>query len=205
MITSFILYDSSGTDVTELFDITYGTGRLQVYLEEITVSTGSAEKIYDAAPLSSAECSWTGALLAGHTVSVLRATGEQTDVGNGLNLFEIVIVDENGKDVTYMYKVNAVYGTLRVTAREITVTAGSSEREYIEGEALVCNEYALTAGTLAEGHTAEVTVLGSQTAIGYSDNIVSSVIIRDENGQDVTSNYSIRTEKGTLRVTYPAQ
>ena len=46
---------------------------------------------------------------------------------------------------------------------------------------------------------------GSQTNVGYSDNIVTGVVIRDENGFDVTGNYSITLVSGTLRVLPPVQ
>ena len=56
-----------------------------------------------------------------------------------------------------------------------------------------------------DGHTPEIVVEGSQTNVGYSDNIVTSVVIRDENGVNVTGNYSITLVSGTLRVLPPVQ
>lgn len=203
-IVSFTLYDPDGNDVTAQYDIGFETGRLQVYLEEITVRTGSMSRTYDGTPLTDGNCSYSGTLLAGHTVTTLQATGSITNVGNTVNTFDIVISDEaTGEDVTYMYWVHAFYGTLSVTPCAIVITADSAEGVYT-GDPLTANGFTVTGG-LPEGHIVEAVVSGSQTNVGYSDNIVTSVVIRDENNNTVTGNYSITLEKGTLRVLPPVQ
>ena len=200
-ITSFTLYDPDRNDVTDEFKIAFLDGKLQIYCAELTVTTGSANGVFDGVPLTCGECSYTGTLLAGHTVSVLRATGEQYLAGSSSNTFEIVILDEQGEDVTDTYKINAQYGTLTVQARQITVTAGSAEKIY-DGAPLTCREYELS-GEPAEGHTVVVTLRGSQTGIGRCENMVESVVIYDRDGNDVTDGYIVVTVNGTLRVDPP--
>ena len=200
-ITSFTLYDPDRNDVTDKFKIAFLDGKLQIYCAELTVTTGSANGVFDGVPLTCGECSHTGTLLPGHTVSVLRATGEQYLAGSSSNTFEIVILDEQGEDVTDTYKINAQYGTLTVQARQITVTAGSAEKIY-DGAPLTCREYELS-GELAEGHTVVVTLRGSQTGIGRCENLVESVVIYDRDGNDVTDGYIVVTVNGTLRVDPP--
>ena len=45
-------------------------------------------------------------------------------------------------------------------------------------------------------------VVGSQTAPGESENVIelSSIVIMNKNGEDVTSNYVLSVEDGTLTV-----
>ena len=60
------------------------------------------------------------------------------------------------------------------------------------------HEYTLT-GNLAEGHK-EVVVITGSVYLGTVDNTIESVRIIDAAGNDVTSNYKIKTIEGTLIV-----
>ena len=107
--------------------------------------------------------------------------------------------------MTQFYKINADYGVLEVTPRSIVVTAGSAEKAY-DGAPLTNRSYYIRSEydtALAHGHRAAVTVTGSQTNVGRCDNVVSSIVIFDENGNDVTGNYSIGYRTGTL-IVHPA-
>lgn len=205
-IVSFTLF-YDGKDVTDKFlsenKVNFGEGFLQVYLSEITVTTGGGEKMYDGAPLTSSEISWNGNLLAGHSEPQITATGSQQIVGVSRNVFDIKIFDGEGNDVTDVYKVNGEYGTLTVTARSLTVTANSAEK-YFDKTKLEDGGYKITFGEVAEGQTIEVKISGSQIAIGKSENKVVSVKIYDGGGADVTANYLITTVNGWLTVKLPA-
>lgn len=209
-ITAFKLFDYYGQDVTDKFNITLSTGKLHIYVQEITVRTDSVERVYDGTPLYSPEGGWEciGALLKGHTISEVVLTGSQKNVGRSLNTFDIFISDEDGDDVTYMYKVNAECGTLRITVREIVVTAGSAiayEKD-LNGGSLVCGSYSITClsgdgnSGLGEGDVEAVVLSGSQNGVGKSANKIVSVAILNADGEDVTYNYSIKYESGTLTV-----
>lgn len=89
--------------------------------------------------------------------------------------------------------------TCSIEKRNVTYTSGSSSKEY-NGTALTNNTATLTSGSLVSGHTATVTTSGSQTAVGSSNNTISSVVIKDASGNDVTNNYSITKVSGTLTV-----
>ena len=147
------------------------------------------------------EC--VGALLAGHRIGDVRPTGGRTDAGRGTNTFEMNIVDGNGDDVTYMYKINRAFGTLTVTVRSLTVVAGSAVGylNALGGAPLVCDEYEIGGGDgLADGDTLSVTLGGAQYGVGKAENAISSVIIVNAAGKDVTADYSIASVSGTLIV-----
>lgn len=209
------LLDEDGNrteDVTDQYTIKCKTGKLHIYKYEITVSTNPAEKVYDGKPLTTAKDDYTidpeyQRLIEnnGHTISVV-VNGSQTDVGTGVNVADIVITDENEKDVTDHYKITKNFGKLKVTLLQMSITAGSKDKEY-DGTELTCNEYTCGGLTVIDGviqetgHTIEVVISGSQTNIGQSANTVEEVVITDTDGNTVTSNYLITYIDGTLTVT----
>ena len=89
-------------------------------------------------------------------------------------------------------------GWLKIDPMALTITADSDSKVY-DGTALTKNSYTSTAP--AAGDTlASVTVTGSQTNVGSSDNVASDAkLMRGD--RDVTANYAITYEKGTLAVT----
>ena len=198
-IESFTLYDPSKNDVTESFEITFSDGILQVYVGKINVSTEGDHKVYDGTPLIADSYSIESQLLHGHKAEVV-VTGSQKDVGSNINTFDITVYDAEGNDVTYMYWVIADYGILEVEARAITIVADSATQKYSPDIVLTADGYNMTEGTLADNHSIEVVIFGSQSKIGYSDNVVESVKIYDAENNDVTANYIIKTQNGRLTV-----
>ena len=199
-IEKFILYDPDGNDVTDQFDIEFSEGVLQVYIGVIRIKTEGGQKIYDGTPLANGKYSLESELLDGHRIET-EITGSQKNVGSSINTFSLKVWDEAGNDVTYMYRIIADYGILEVEAREITVTAKDAQKQ-ADGTPLTCNEYIpLPEGALAPGQRIVVEITGSQTKVGYSDNVVRSVTIFDSDGNDVTANYIIKTQNGRLTVT----
>ena len=199
-IEKFILYDPDGNDVTDQFDIEFSEGVLQVYIGVIRIKTEGGQKVYDGTPLANGKYSLESELLDGHRIET-EITGSQKNVGSSINTFSLKVWDEAGNDVTYMYRIIADYGILEVQAREITVTAKDAQKQ-ADGTPLTCNEYIpLPEGALAPGQRIVVEITGSQTKVGYSDNVVRSVTIFDSDGNDVTANYIIKTQNGRLTVT----
>ena len=86
-----------------------------------------------------------------------------------------------------------------ITERPLTITADSGTKVY-DGNPLTKNTY--SSEGLAEGDTiSSVTVTGTITDAGTSDNVPSAVKIVNGEGKDVTANYDITYVKGTLEVT----
>lgn len=200
-IRSFSLYDPTGKDVTDTYDIRFAAGKLQVYLQEITIKTQGATKVYDGTPLPQSACEMVGNLLYGHRAETFATTGSCLNVGRVLNTFTLRIVDETGKNVTDVYKINSEYGVLEIQPRPITIIANSNQKMY-DGSALRDSGYTIEneAEALADGQSIAVRVEGSQTLPGQSENIVADVLITDEAGNDVTENYRLILISGVLQV-----
>lgn len=91
----------------------------------LTIALPSAEKFYDATPLTiaSSDCTVSG-LLAGDTVATLTCAGSQTVVGtSAVTLGSIQIVNTSGEDVTGRYVISSTPGTL--TVHPISLTSQS--------------------------------------------------------------------------------
>ncbi len=198
-IEEFRLFDATGNDITENYKITFNRGKLQVYVEELIIISEGASKTYDGTPLTNDNHTIEGTLMPSHTMAYHYTSGSITNVGKSANIVSIRIVDANGNDVTSWYKLTARYGMLEIKGLEIHIVADSAEKNY-DGTALVAPGYTMV-GELLEGNSIDVEISGSQTNIGRCDNVVTSVIITDNSGKNVTSNYIITYEKGLLRVT----
>ena len=92
-------------------------------------------------------------------------------------------------------------GELKITKAPLTITADSNRKVY-DGTALTDNGWQDTAPVGLKGTDAveSVTVTGTQTLVGSSDNVATAAVVK--NGEtDVTANYEITYVKGTLTVT----
>ena len=192
-------------DVTENYtfgDSIYGT--LTVTQRTITLTSGSATKVYDGQPLTKNEVTVTeGSFVEGEGVNY-NVTGSQTYAGNSENVFTYTA--QEGTDLNN-YNVTTKYGTLTVkqSEDEIVITAPSADKMY-DGSALTTEGLTATySGKLVEGDKLMVTLSGSQTDAGESATTVSEYkVIRTVDGKetDVTSSYKFGASvSGTLTVT----
>lgn len=172
------------------------------YSRELTLTSQSAEKIYDGTALSCNEVLLTGTLAEGDALQVLLG-GSITDVGTAENSFSHVAILRGGEDVTRSgeYLVSLQAGALTVLPAPLEITAGSAYKRR-DGTPLSCSQWALSGGSLGEGHSvASIRLTGSRTELGESPNLPCDAVIVDENGADVTANYAISYCPGTLTVT----
>ena len=207
-ISSVTVYDPAGNDVTSRFEITTEKGSLQVYVAELWFESPSASKTYDGTPLQVTDASLiAGELPEGYYYEIHPAGSGQTAVGSGYADFQVVIwyVKEDGSlsGRNHEFIIHKRYGTHTVTPAALTVKANDAQKTY-DGTPLTADGIAITGGTLAEGdYVDSFTVEGSQTRVGTSENVITSIVIRNQNGEDVTACYAIETVAGTLKVTAP--
>ena len=105
-------------------------------------------------------------------------------------------------DVTASYNITYSNGTLEVTQKALTITANSDSKVY-DGTALTNSGYTNTA-LASTDHIESVTVTGSQTVVGTSNNVPSAAVIKNASNVDVTASYDITYANGTLEVTKKA-
>jgi len=208
--TPYIVMNYYDTSMTSNYEITVLEGA-QLYISkfEFMVKPLDAEKVYDGTPLTSnsPELVTPESIPEGHLIEI-TTSGSLTDVRyNGANptpavnrIKTVVVKNAKGEDVTSCFDITTQFGTLLVTPRPVTVKPSDEVKEY-DGTPLTGDTPEVTDGSLAEGQTATLTTDGSQTEIGSSGNAITEIVIKDATGKNVTKNYIVTTQEGTLTVT----
>ena len=165
---------------------------LKITPRGLTVTTGSAEKVWDGEPLTNPDATIDG-LVAGETADI-TATGSQTDIGSSPNTYSI----EWGTAKSSNYKITTEnLGTLTVldpTKTYISVSGADSEVTYDGDEHTGDTEYSFT--DLKDGDTATITYTPAKgtkkgTYEGSFDE--SSLSVKNSHGTDVTELYVLRS------------
>ena len=204
-VVSAVLYTPEGEPVYDV-EIQTVDGELTVDPIKLTLVANSDKKTYDGRPLtnSGVKMSPTDALLRGHSIAV-TVEGSYTEPGEWENrITDYIITDTlTGEDMTDCYDITRESGTLTIYKIAITVKAKSDEKLY-DGTPLTYPYYEIKGGNLASGHSIHVVVEGSVTEPKTVDNVITSVVITNASGEDVTERYyEIITENGTLTVYKP--
>lgn len=202
--TNTIVYTTSDSFKPGNYTIEKNEGTLKItpVTDKVTVTvTGNTDtKVYDGD-----EHTVTGYATAIdnklYTVNDFTFTGTASAKGTdadsyqmGLNKSQFANTNTNFANVEFI----VTDGALTINPMALTVTAGSDSKAY-DGTPLTCGEFDST--TPAEGDTvASVTLTGSQTNVGSSDNVASDAkLVRGD--QDVTANYAVTYVPGKLTVT----
>ncbi len=189
--------DASGNDVSSNYDLRVTFGSLSVDCREITVSTGSASKVYDGTPLTNnAYEIKSGSLAPGEDIDI-NIIGTITLAGSAENLAEINI-SRDGKNVNGCYNIRTELGTLEVLPRHITVSTGGATKVY-DGLPLTNKNYEVTGDECAPNDRLNITVIGKITDAGEIENAVELSIYNTELG-DTTDCYEVTYNLGTLTV-----
>ncbi|MBQ3505525.1 MAG: transglutaminase domain-containing protein [Clostridia bacterium] len=199
------LFDVNGIDISDKFSIdNTKTGTLHVYKYTLTVTTGGAEKTYDGTPLTNDSYTVTG--LQDGDVAEVVVTGKNSGLGIAKNTCAVNIL-RNGELVTDEYDVQRVLGDLQVNEIAMEVKAASVEKVY-DGTPLTwedANSWTIACDGKIDGHTVYVELTGELAGDmpGECPNHIVKVTVLDENEQDVTDYYTIKTTDGTLKITAP--
>lgn len=213
-VTEFEIYSPDGELVykystgfgTDKFNVQYQTGTVHQYISEVRFKSEDSAKIYDGVKLETllTECYWVSGDLCqslGYTYTI-TPTGSISKAGTASSTYTVKFY-KNGVDCTDHFYIRNTYGTLTLTAREITISAKSDTKAY-DGSALTCDGIDCDETLLAPGDRIDHYVVeGTQTNIGKSANVLVSVKIVNELGVDVTDNYKITIQDGILTVTVP--
>ena len=153
------------------YTVTFGT-------ETYTVAAGESAKLS------------TGDTVTAIITKQVKNVADSADGNNAIVTLTI------GNKAQYA-NVSQANGTLTITAKPLTIKANDAEKVY-DGTPLTKNSFTNT--ELAKGDVLTATVTGSQTNVGSIDNVASAAVIM-AGEENVTANYTITYEKGTLTVT----
>ena len=202
---------AGGTEVTANYVIETADGTVMIAPRPIVVTAASGEKVYDGTPLIvdtfTVSSEYEPPLVLDHYADVQVEGASATDVCENVpnRIVSVHIYAGDGTDVTGNYAVTTEDGTLTITPRPITVTAGSDTKVY-DGTPLTCGEATVSSAlspALVLDHEIRFAVSGSQTEIGESENTLTYAAVFTADGTDVSRNYQITEENGTLTVLVP--
>ena len=215
-VTNAITYTTGEKFNADNYTITKNEGKLSITQrtgegKTITVTAANGEKVYDGAPLTNNGFTYAGKLVEGDVLTAV-VEGSQTDVGVGDNVVTSYKVTRGDKDVTGNYTFGeSIKGTLTVNKRPVTIIAQDNKKEY-DGQshgknpdtAYVVKAAAENSG-LVSGHTESnvniaFTAVDAGTYAGKLAIDKTAVTIVDSNNKNVTGNYAIEVEPGTLTI-----
>ena len=193
-----------GADVTGNYTFTDSVdGKLTILPRTVTLTSETASKEYDGAPLTRPDVSVTGDGFVSGEVTGITATGSVTYVSDGT--VENTITYTTGAAFREEnYEITKLPGQLSITqsSNAIVITTASRSREY-NGKKLLDNQTTHT-GTLAAGDrlVVEFPADAGLTDVGTKRNEYKSYRVERSDGADVTANYTFGEPViGTLTVT----
>ena len=198
-----IVKDAKGNDVTEQFAVKVENGSLVINKAAVTLKSADLSKEYDGKALVNGktalatETGWAEGEGADYTF-----TGSQTLVGNSSNTFSYALRANTNIN---NYTISKTEGTLTVTNRsakyEITVKANSTNTTYngkthsakgVESNEFTINGKKYTVSGLTTGDPEQ------KNAGTYPNNITGTAIVKDAKGNDVTEQFAVKVENGSL-------
>ena len=199
-----VVKDAAGNDVTKQFKVKTVNGKLVIGKRAVTIKPKDATKAYDGEPLKATE--WevvSGSFVNGQSIADPQYDGSQTVPGSSESSITWGYAEGTNAD---NYSITAAKGSLTVTDRadgekyKITVTANSAEFTY-DG-----NEHAVEGFETLEFTVGgnEYTVSGLSASVSgtdagtYPNNVIGTAKVTDAAGNDVTSQFSVTTESGSL-------
>ena len=212
--TNVKVVDSEGNDVSEQYIISTTAGKLAIDPRKITLTANDANNEYTGGTITYATAAdavspyytMSGTLAKDQSITAIELTGEGVEVGE----YDIEITEGSVEigEYTANYKITLEKGTLAITANtaEIVVVPGDGEKEY-DGTPLTKTAHDdFTVTGVPEGFTWTATADGTVTNVKPGDgekatNAVTSFIIYDADGADVTDQFSNIDKSATATLT----
>ena len=201
--TKEIVYKDTGATAATFKNVAWVNGSLMVTKRDVTITSGSATKQYDGKALTKHEAEVTGDGFVDGQGADYSYTGSQTLVGSSENFFSYTLKEGTKAD---NYNITTGNGTLTVTDREakyeITVEANGGSYTYDGTEKSVSGfkttEFELDGNKYTvSGLTASAKGTDAGT---YTAEVTGTAVVEDAAGNDVTGQFTVKTENGTLTI-----
>ena len=205
------VYDMNGRDVSDNYVISFSlgtsSGSVRIVPRPIGVRPVGGEKTFDARPLVCDRFElYTGSLVEGHYIAAEYAAADGgaapiTNAGETEVTVYATVYDAAGKDVTHNYAIATEQAILKVTPRDLVLTAKSASWEYDGKEHTLADgeerdTAPFSAVGLAEGDSVSVVYAGSVKDLGSAENTIAEYVIGSGN-----ENYRVTCLSGSLSVT----
>ncbi len=197
------ILDADGADVSENYELSYNYGILKILPKEYTVRFADLTTVYDGQEHRLTDFSTVSGECIPGEIPTITEFNARVDVGETVSENKVLILTRNGQDMTGNYDFTVLQGTIKITARPITVHTQDGSFVF-NGKAQSLAEVAGISGEgLLEGHSYKVGE--TFTKVRYvSDGVVENqfeISVLDEKQEDVSGNYAIAYEYGSLEIT----
>ena len=166
----------------------------------ITITASAQTVTYGTAITNNTTKITSSELVSGHSVSAITLTPSTTNATNDGTITPSAgtITDGLSNDVTANYDITYNTGSLTINQKALTITASAQTVTY--GTAITNNTTKITSSGLVSGHSvAAITLTPSTTNATNSGTITPSAgTIKDSGNNDVTTNYNISYNTGSL-------
>ena len=200
-ISNLRIFDVDGNEMTEYFDIEYVDGVVDIAPYEVTIKPKDRSKPYDGTPLTSNIIQYETEMLEGFFIEIVT-DGSATNSGDyPNNIIDYTVYDAFYQDVTDNFDVTTLEGVLSISRYQLTLTPRNQSFSY-DGTMKYARSSLIV--ELEEDIDIKVTadVSGSRINVGTTDIIInsSSIVIKDSLGNDITEQFEITCNTGTLTV-----
>ena len=197
------VWDKSGNNVTQNFEITTVSGKLTVTPISISVKSSSGTKVYDGRPLENATQMTlvSGNLIAGHVLGGAVKPDYITDVGEYKNdRVTPKVYSATGQDVTGNYMITLNPGKYFINPAPLHIEAPLVQGEYSGKPYNGTCDATSSAQGLASGQKVELSVVSDGVELGVHPMSVKGCKVLDARGRDVTGNYEVTYENGEIEI-----
>lgn len=204
-----LIENSLGENVEDCYEIDYTTlATITINKRPITIKPSDQTLIYDgnehSAQVASISSSSVMNLVPGDVISNVSFSADSIiNVGTiSTQILSIEITGLRNEMVTDSYEITLEDGSITINPREITIKPTDASKVY-DGKTLVSNQATVTSlssHTLAFGDYITISTSGSIIQYGVKTNTITEYHIWNENGQDVTFNYQVSLEDGSLTI-----
>ncbi len=143
-------------------------------------------------------------LLSAHKINQVAYSIDPLTAGNStVTISDVTLIHKDSwEDVTEKYDITYLPETITIEKRPITLTAAPQTIMY--GSKIDYAKVSVTSGILADGDEIEVGLEASSTTPTNNGVIgITSVYVKNKDGQDVTASYDITKEHGRLIIVPP--
>ena len=185
--------DGSGHDVTANYQISYTAKTMTITKRNVTLTSASAEKVYDGNPLANDKVTVGGDRFAEGEGATYAVTGRQTDAGESENAFTYKLWD-NTKAKNY--DITVKFGTLKVTpvTDKVTVTiAENSARYTYDGTEKYLNGFTLKKISNPLYTEADFKFIGTMTQDAYAHGVDAGTYpmnLKPEHFENISTNFT---------------
>lgn len=191
-----------GVSYIDNYDIEYIYGNILVNKREITFSSNNIQAYYKG-KISQRVVSVKKGVIPDGFAYEYTLDSISLETGSYRNSYTVSIYDSNGINKSDSFIISTLFGIIDIKKIPYAIKSASITRPYeANASGLLIHEYENISGTLYDGDSIYVYYKSVLYYPGQIDNVIDAIIF-DVDGNNVTNNYDLDIEYGTLTYSVP--